>query len=55
VQGGKVQEYEYISSVANATMPVLSSAAGGGEGDKIGQIPKGRQNGFYLEAKCLYR
>jgi hypothetical protein len=43
VQGGKVQEYEYISSVANAAM------------DKIGQIPKGRQNGFDLEAKCPCR
>jgi hypothetical protein len=39
VQGGKVQEYEYISNVANAAMPVLSDAARGVEGDKIGQIP----------------
>jgi hypothetical protein len=43
VQGGKAQEYRYISSLANAAM------------DKIGQIPKGRQNGCHLEPKYAWK
>jgi hypothetical protein len=43
VQGSKAQEYEYISSFANAAM------------DKIGQIPQGRHNSFDLERKCPWK
>ena len=47
-------EYVDISRLANEAMPVLS-ACKAVEGDKIGQIPKGRQNGFDLRRKCPWQ